>query len=72
MAEGVTAIRLIRFGHAVDVMLDRPRRVRVAGTIWAGAYQMRDHIRNVRIDVVDMDSATTAITTPVSIAYTSP
>ena len=67
--ENTETIRLTRFGHSVDIHLDRPRRVHVAGTIWPGAYQMRDNIRNVRISLVDRQEKPVTITTPLTLQY---
>jgi len=70
ITDKVEAIRLTRFGHNVVLRLDRPRRVRVAGTIWAGAYQMRDHLRVVMIDLLDGETGPVQLPDAVNISYT--
>lgn len=70
ITDAVEAIRLTRFGHGVVIRLDRPRRVRVAGTIWAGAYQMRDHLRPLMIDLLEAKAPVVKLPDAVTISYT--
>ena len=70
ITDKVEAIRLTRFGHSVIVRLDHPRRVRVAGTIWAGAYQTRDHLRPLMIDLLEAKATPMELPDAVNISYT--
>lgn len=51
----VSAVRLSRFGAAVDITFDRPCRVKLAPA-WADTYQTRSACRNLLIDLLDKDT----------------
>jgi hypothetical protein len=65
-AEGVTAVKLTRFGGAVRIAFDRPQRVKLSPSDWQDEFLTRATSRNV---VVDLLGSAKALTDPVSVAY---
>lgn len=66
-ADGVTAVRLSRFGGAVLVEFDRPRRVKL-GDEWSDKYLSRVVCRNVLIDLIEQNDKP-AVVREASVSY---
>lgn len=54
--ENVTAVKLTRFRGAVQVLFDRPQRVKLSPAVWADNYLSRARCRNVLIDLLENQS----------------
>jgi len=50
-ADKVTAVRLTRFGHAVVIKFDRPRRAKLSPADWVDNYLSRAVCRNIMVDL---------------------
>lgn len=64
----VTAVRLHRFDGAVDVVFDRPARVKLA-PVWLDGYMSKVSSRNVLIDLIGADGTPGPIVEPRQVSY---
>jgi len=48
---GVAAVRITRFGGAVEITFDKPRTARLSPKEWADTYLSRAVCRNVLVDL---------------------
>lgn len=65
-ADGVTAVKLTRFGGAVRIAFDHPQRVKLSPADWQDTFLTRASSRNILVDLL---GTAKTLAKPVSVAY---
>jgi hypothetical protein len=68
--EGVSAVRVTRFGHPVVIEFDTAQHVDLADDVVCTSYQSRDLIQNLRIDLLKGDGQPAIMPKQARVAYT--
>lgn len=65
---GVTAIRSTRFGNAVAIYFESPRRVKLSADVWSSS-KTTARVRNVMVDMLDAESGVMQMPAIASVQY---
>ena len=67
--EKVTAVKLTRFGGAVLITFDRPRRVKLSPAVWEDTGFTKSNCRNVLIDLLESGDKAVALKDAKKVGY---